>query len=163
MKIQSPQSRYIGDNKWVVTSDFTVHFLLRGQWYTMIVKRGFIWDGASMPYVGRVYTRLDRSGALDKMSLPHDAQYVLKGEMKKDSKIAEVYPYGAQITPENRVELIISRKDSDDIMRDIMMYDHPEELSKHQINTIYRFVRWFGWMPWGKPKKDESSFIHPNP
>jgi hypothetical protein len=150
-----PETRYIPEIKlWLVVTDYHFFFILNGVLYHGIVKAGFLYDKASVPWVGRAILDLAKSGKLDKMSTPHDAFYVLKGEVPIDSRILEIYKQG------HRTALKITRNQADIIMRDMMMEDVPRLFTEKRVNFLYNMVVLGGWTKWIKKRKPETDFIH---
>jgi hypothetical protein len=153
MKQPSPKLKYIGGDYWLLIKDYKITVNYKKTSYTFVVKKDFIFDGATIPRLGRIALDLSKTGKLDKMSLIHDALYVVKGQVRIDSKIINVYVDGENINKD------FSRLECDKIMKIIMLEDVPEELNKRQVFLIHSMVVLLGWTKWMKPKKEESYFL----
>lgn len=166
MKNKSPKLQHLrGGKEFLLLEDYYISVVYNGVLLTFLIKAGFVWDGASVPWIGRTILNLSRTGKLDKMSVLHDALYVAKGFVRCSSLIINVY-IDARFDDEGNfidgrcVNMDFTRVECEELMRLVMLQDYPEELSMRQINIIYRTVVLFGWYKWIRPKRPETIFIH---
>ena len=121
-KLQQPDVRWVSPKKAELMEDYT--YVSNKQ--ILIIKTGFIFDGASIPRIFWSTLGLTPSGIMELPSLIHDYLYSFRG---------------------STVSGRLSRKESDKIFLQVMK---DVGISKTKRNIAYRAVRWFGGSSWGK-------------
>jgi hypothetical protein len=143
LKFLDPESRfagmpieveYIDGIEWKLKGDVS-YLTMVGE--TSTVKAGFVYDFASIPrWLFWLYPPAgDGSNCYGVAATFHDWLYAHR-------KIG-----GREIT----------RKEADDLFKEIMLYIG---VSEHIAALMYRAVRMFGWMPWGRRKPEDIIQYH---
>lgn len=139
-----------GSAAFKMMEDQVFKAIIRGIEYTFIIKKGYIYDGASVPALATFLSNLIfryslyPDGALRNPSPAHDAIYENEGWITLNCEFIHVYLYG------ERVDLYISREEADNLFLAMMQQDNliPEKVQK----TVHWFLKNFGWTVWNEKK-----------
>ena len=128
-------SRTIYETKYVFEMD--------GRIYKLIVPAGYVFDGASIPWIAWSLLRLSPHGIMDGPSLPHDFIYEHQGKMPEGSffiqSAKDKGEWWACSVP-------ITRSQSDALLKSaVTFYDAAEG---RRAMEIWLAVRAFGWWDW---------------
>jgi hypothetical protein len=115
--IKQPSNTVNNDGKYVLTENY--NFTVRG--LTYLIRKGFKWDGASVPRFAWSFLRPD--GRIRAASLVHDYIYA------------------------KHKALGITRHIADSLFYEMML---DAGIPKYKAYTAYYAVRWFGGSHWGK-------------
>lgn len=132
-----------GINEWCYIKEHTAYFVLRGCEFRVTIPQWYVFDGASIPRLFWTPLGLTPGGLLLSASGIHDWFYQNRNE-KIDCEIK-----GFRGTW-NKLSIEFSREESDWIF-----YQHInlERLSRFDTDLVYKYVRRYGWIVWGKKKK----------
>jgi len=139
----SPKVDYtpLSEKEFHLDSDHEFWWKNNGKKYLLTIKKGFVWDGATVFRIFWTFLGYTRSGILLRASLPHDYIYINKGWIYNEIS--------------GELEFI-SRKHSDQLFyRDARMSGVPEK----DARQLYQYIRFLGrfywsdfsdWMPFKK-------------
>lgn len=94
---------------YVLAKDYTYLYERDSKTYTIKIKKGFKYDGASVPRWAWSITGLTPDGLMRGASLLHDIIYVYKGKLTTNAKYVEVR------YKNKKVELDFTRKEGDQL------------------------------------------------
>ena len=138
--------RRLGIHLWILVEDYLFQFTLRGRTYTILIPKGFIWDGASIPRVAWSLIGATNGGPMLLPSLLHDVLYRSSGLAKFHGQ--EGLPMITCIDNDGE-NLFFSRSLSDTVFLDILLWT--EEFKKVQCRLCWRAVHHFGKKHFGGP------------
>lgn len=118
------------DGLYELTDDYIVSWIYKGVTRTIRIRRGFIWDGASVPRLFWTILGFYPGGIMLPCSLPHDDIYINKGIMIDDST-GEFFK--------------MTRKECDLLFKAHMEY---VGMPQKKLNRAYLGVKYFGWLYW---------------
>jgi hypothetical protein len=137
--INHPNNEPISPNLYKLEQDYSIDIRISDKIYTFVIKKGFLYDGASVPRIVWTLTGLTKDGLLRAGALVHDAIYFPEGNLTVNSKDIEVYYKGV------RVNLNLSRKQADIIFKKIL---EKCKVSKRKVFIVYHSVRIGGIIFW---------------
>lgn len=129
------------------TQDHCVYFEVNGIKYKALVKKGFRFDGVSSPLILSPIIKVTRDGLERCGGMTHDNLYQTGGILD------ELYSFTVDDTW-MKSDVIFSRKESDQILRDIIITT--PNVSSEKAVVIYAGVRLGGWIPWNGHKNKFS-------
>lgn len=130
--------KHFESRRWELVEDYNLYL----PWLdiTLVIPKGFIFDGASVPRV--LWPIMSPTGILFIGSIFHDFGYKYNGFLDKNLKI--VYNE-------------CGRKFVDDLFCDINVYVN----DIHAMNQVaWFFLRSFGWMAWNNHRKSNNYIIN---
>lgn len=136
---------------YILDEDYSYTWVNGNLVYTIVIKKGYKYDGASSPRITWTFSGILPDGLIRPAALIHDALYEKKGifrryEYHKYIKLLASSCWDEDVRPEDR---IFSRKQCDKIFLDIMEL---AGVGKTDRLRTYWAVRLFGWWAWRKKK-----------
>jgi len=104
--------------------------------HTISVKKGFRYDGASIPRIGWSIIGAHPGGVMHGSALPHDALYLTRGGKRSVCKVTITGTY--------------SRRESDELLK-ILSIKHG--IRRHRAKIMYFVLRMCGLPFWGRKNK----------
>ena len=127
---------------YILSHDWPVSMEIDGVPYEFIVKKGYIYDGASVPRAGWSASRIRPDGLIRAAATLHDPIYETKGNLDLIEFI-ECFVYdGAEWVKSDR---IWTKKEADQIFRALLIW---AGYSKRKVWVIYTAVKWGGRRAW---------------
>lgn len=138
--LRQPAITPIPDNLYRLDDHYVYEWTLAGIRRRMIVKKGFIFDGASVPRLAWTISGIVPDGLHRAGVLLHDWIYRDKGHLPSDS-------YFHYVEPDGWMPLLAqwSRKDADRMLGRLMK---EAGVSRSRRFIIYWGARLFGWIYW---------------
>lgn len=137
MSLKQPEATSI-DGNLQLTKDYTYYWEAAGYKQMMTVKKGFVWDGASVPK-SVWWTGIRPDGLIRAASLIHDYLYRYSGKIPHTSHL--YFKDGGWYYTKHKW----TRKEADKIFCRIM---REAGVPKWKRRTAYYAVRLFGWTAW---------------
>ena len=129
----------IGDSyNYFLYADFSVNFILSDAVYQIVIPRGFVSDGTSIPRVLQSLAGITHDGLERRASWTHDWLYSNLGKVSGVSTIGK----DGSWEPSSRV---FSRDECDLIFKWLLS---DTGTSKDRTNLLYFFVHTFGGIAW---------------
>ena len=125
----------ISNKLFELTQDYKTSWISKGVRYQILIPKGFVWDGASVPRALWSVLGFYPGGIMLPPSVVHDFIYIAKGNVFNLATNESVH---------------ISRKECDLLFKHHMEY---VGMPKRKLNLAYKGVRWFGWTYWMRRKK----------
>jgi len=139
MTLEQPHSVAINRKEFRLEHDYIYQWGHLLDEYRIFVPEGFIYDRASVPWIGRAILGIRRDGLIEAGAVVHDFIYENEGRMPEGTWQREVkgkwVDVGTVWTRENADKMFFR------IMRDSGM-------SRWKRRLAYRVVRRFGWVAW---------------
>ena len=154
-----PITRTIGRRKWELMQDYTCYFHLRGQQYKLVIHKGFIYDGASIPrWLWSVLGKTPK-GQHDSGTIFHDLVYMLY-KARINGKLYAIIGHSAdRCSHELRAFVdgkwvaasdIINRNEADDIMFEIIESTENVDIKNWRLVSMRMGIRVGGNKYWKK-------------
>ena len=157
-----PVVKNIGRRKWQLMEDYPCYFKLSGIWYKVVIYKGFVYDGASIPRFAWSILGKTPMGQHDSGTIFHDLVYMVKDGIINNQCHHVAYvalPQGWQTVK----ALKLSRKEADKIMFNIIENTKGVVIDRkmsRQLRLMYRSIRIFGGVMWRK--HTENRDINPS-
>ena len=156
-----PITRSIGRKLWELMQDYSCYFHLRGQQYKLVIHKGFIYDGASIPrWLWSILGKTPK-GQHDSGTIFHDLVYMLwkipiKSNLhailgdEKDRCTHELYALvdGKWVAASD----IISRREADDIMFEIIESTENVDIKKWRLVSMRMGIGFAGNKYWKRTR-----------
>ncbi len=124
---------YLPD-EFVILNDFTIELLCGDRWYLLTVRRGYITDFASVPWLVQALPGFDVNGDSRRAAVVHDFAYSSAGQLAVVDKISNEI-----------ISLQLTREECDQLLYGGLSVLHFTEL---QTALYYAGVRAGGWLHW---------------
>lgn len=145
-----PVVKNIGRQKWQLMEDYKCYFELSGIWYKLVIYKGFVYDGASIPRFAWSILGKTPMGQHDSGTIFHDLAYMIK-----NGTIGNACHHIAYVALPSGWEtvkaLVLTRKEADQIMFDIIRNTEGVVIDRkmnRRLRLMYRAVRIFGQIAW---------------
>jgi len=138
MKLKQPYSVAINDKEFRLKATYLYEWVYKGDEYRIVVPAGFIYDRASVPWIGRMIG-IRRDGLIEAGSVVHDFIYENIGRMPRGSwqhKVSGKW---------RNMHTIWTRRNADRMFCRIM---RESGLPRWKRRMAYRAVRAGGWLAW---------------
>ena len=140
--------------------DWVCYLIVNNKIYKLLIYKGFIYDGASIPWIIKPFLRVGMDGVHRGGTLFHDLVYMLKKTKVSRSRYVtlnkkchhEIFEYDGNNW--NKTELLLSRKQCDDIMFDIIETTPFANLKTYKIRLMKIGIRLCGFSYWKKFTED---------
>ena len=152
-----PITRTIGRRKWELMQDYICYFYLRGQLYHLVIFKGFIYDGASIPrWLWSVLGKTPK-GQHDSGTIFHDLVYMLFKARINGKLHAIVGHRNERCSHELRAFVdgkwvsasdIISRNEADNIMFDIIESTEDVDIKNWRLVSMRMGIKFGGGKYW---------------
>ena len=138
--VTQPLNVPIGPRLYRLVANWWYLWIHDGQVHRLAIRRGFEYDGASVPRLAWSLSGLRPDGLIRAAALPHDYLYRYKGRLPGCEHTVWCEGLGWL-----RVAGCWSRRDADRLFGRIM---REAGVRKFQRRIAYRFVRALGWLSW---------------
>jgi hypothetical protein len=148
-KLEQPNITPITDKMYRLREDYVYHWEQEGIPHRITVKKGFEYDGASVPRIVWTLGGLRPDGLIRAAALVHDYIYRHAGIMPPSTcefKNKETDKWEDD-------GCVWDRKRCDRLFRRMMQQ---ASSSKTKVWLAYKFVRSFGWIAWNRYSKKNS-------
>lgn len=145
--------------------DWVCYFLLNNKIYKLLIYKGFIYDGASIPWIVKPLIRVGKDGVHRSGTLFHDLVYMIEKNKVGRNRYASLNEKCHHKIFEfdglnwNRTELMLSRTECDKLMFEIIKTTPLANLRKYKITLMKLGIRLGGGSSW--KKHTDSELLNP--
>ena len=152
-----PITRTVGMRKFELMQDYTCYFYLHGHLYKLVIFKGFIYDGASIPRWLWSVLGITPKGQHDSGTIFHDIVYMLYKARINGKLHAIVGHENDRCTHELRTFVdgkwlsasdIISRNEADDIMFEIIESTENVDIKNWRLVSMRMGIKFGGAKYW---------------
>lgn len=146
-----------GDFQFYQYSDWTVEFVVKGIRYRLTITEGLISDGTSGGWAKHL-GGIERTGLECRGSWAHDGLYINNGDVHKAGWSLEVWNHFNNTW--DKSDYVFNRGECDEIFLWLLL---DNQVPQERADTMYFFVRRFGWVPWNMRAKSAPQYLIQSP
>jgi hypothetical protein len=149
-----PITQSVGKRLFKLMEDYTVYFYHRNDYYRLKIKKGFIYDGASIPRWAWSILGKTPIGTHDSGTIFHDLVYMLKKNHEQTAIIGQSIDQCTHVLEMlegdtwHKVIQGMTRDECDRIMFEIIDNTYNAKLSKFQRAAMFNAIRIGGGRYW---------------